>query len=132
MVKYSLSSENFFLENTKHYTDMAKISNRQIKAWERFNEDLKAFALESEGSEDVAVTLYEDALTMRNVSDFMITKGGQLMWIEDGKQESETISDDEDSKDWLSFWRGCLRRAKRYWSMDSIELDRLHDCENDK
>lgn len=29
---------------------MAKISNRQIKAWEKFNEDLKAFALESEGS----------------------------------------------------------------------------------
>ena len=108
---------------------MAKISNRQIRAWERFNEDLKAFALESEGSEDVAATLYEDALTMRNVSDFMMTKGGQLMWIEDGKQESETISDDEDSKDWLSFWRGCLRRAKRYWSMDSVELDRLQDCE---
>lgn len=108
---------------------MAKISNRQIKAWERFNEDLKAFALESEGSREAVVTLYEDALTTRNVSDFMMTKGGQLMWIEDGKQESETISDDEDSKDWLSFWRGCLRRAKRYWSMDAVELDRLQDCE---
>lgn len=108
---------------------MAKISNRQIKAWERFNEDLKAFALESEGSEEVAVTLYEDALTTRNVSDFMMAKGGQLMWIEDGKQESETIFDDEDSKDWLSFWRGCLRRAKRYWSMDAVELDRLQNCE---
>lgn len=108
---------------------MAQIGKRQIKAWEKFNEDLNAFALESEGSREAVVTLYEDALTTRNVRDFMITKGGQLMWIEDGKQESETISDDEDSKDWLSFWRGCLRRAKRYWSMDAVELDRLQDCE---
>lgn len=108
---------------------MAKISNRQIKAWEKFNDDLKAFALESEGSGDAMVTLYEDALTTRYVSDFLMTKGGSLLWIEDGKQESETILDDEDSKDWLSFWKGCLRRAKRYWSMDAEELDRLQDCE---
>lgn len=55
---------------------MAQIGKRQIKAWEKFNEDLKAFALESEGSGEAVVTLYEDALTMRNVSDFMMTKGG--------------------------------------------------------
>lgn len=111
---------------------MTKIGKRQIKAWEKFNEDLKAFALESEGSEEAVVTLYENALTTRNVSDFMMTKGGQLMWIEDGKQESETISDDEDSKGWLSFWRKCLNRAKRYWQMDAVELDRLQDCENNE
>ena len=37
--------------------------------------------------------------------------------------------DEDDAKEWLSFWKGCLRRAKRYWQMDAVELDRLQDGE---
>lgn len=111
---------------------MATIGKRQMKAWEKFNEDLRAFALESEGAENAVVTLYEDALTTRNVRGFQMRKSGILTWQEDSRGESEQIFDDDDSKDWLNFWKGCLRRAKRYWSMDAIELDRLQDCETNE
>lgn len=106
---------------------MTKISKRHINAWKRFNEDVRAFALESEGSADAQVTLYEDAFTTREVMDFEMTSFGSLTWNEDGKDEQEFMYDEDDAKEWLNFWRGCLRRAKRYWSMDAIELDRIHD-----
>ena len=31
----------------------------------------------------------------------------------------------------VKFWRKCLRRAQRYWSMDADELDRLQDGETE-
>ena len=40
---------------------MTKISKRHVNAWKKFSEDVRAFALESEGSADSHVTLYEDA-----------------------------------------------------------------------
>lgn len=108
---------------------MTKISNRHIKAWERFNDDLEAFAKESDVNEADEVTLYEDAFTTRNVRYFKMTKDGILTWTEDEQFNQETMYNEDDAKDWLSFWRGCLRRAKRYWLMDAVELDRLQDCE---
>ena len=105
---------------------MTKISNRHIKAWEKFNEELKAFTIETE--EDCA-TLYEDACTTRYVKDFHMTTTGMLTWVEEGQQEKEQMFDEDDAKEYLLFWKGCLRRAKRYWSMDAIELDRLQDSE---
>ena len=56
-----------------------------------------------------------------------MSEDGVLTWTEDGKFNQETMYDEDDAKDWLSFWKGCLRRAKRYWSMDAVELDRLQD-----
>lgn len=40
------------------------ISTRHLKAWQRFSDDLKAFALETEGSEDAEVTLYEEPIPL--------------------------------------------------------------------
>ena len=37
--------------------------------------------------------------------------------------------DDDDAKEWLSFWRANLRRAKRYWAMDTEALDKIQDGE---
>lgn len=108
---------------------MTKISNRHIKAWEKFNDDLEAFAKESDVNEAGEIALYEDAFTTRNVRYFNMTEKGILTWTEDEELNQETMLDEDDAKDWLSFWRGCLRRAKRYWSMDAIELDRLWECE---
>lgn len=108
---------------------MTKISNRHIKAWERFNNDLEAFAKESDVTEADEVALYEDANTTRNVRYFKMTEDGILTWTEDEEFNQETMYDEDDAKDWLSFWRSCLRRAKKYWSMDAVELDRLQDCE---
>ena len=107
---------------------MATISTRHIKAWQRFNDDLNAFILESEDNSVTAeATLYEDAYTTRSVRDFTMTPSGQLSWIEDGGLNVEKMFDEDDAKEWLSFWRANLRRAKRYWSMDSEILDAIQD-----
>ena len=103
-----------------------RISDRMIKAFERFNADLEAFRKET--GDDSAV-LYEDANTTRVVKDFKLFKNGKLSWIEDGLRGSEEMFDDDDAKDWLSFWRANLRRAKRYWSMDTETLDKIQDGE---
>lgn len=111
---------------------MTKISNKHIKAWEKFNTELNAFREET--GDDFAI-LYEDAFTTREVKDFKLLEDNTLIWEErDGNcprtRNFEVFEDlENDSKDWLSFWKGCLRRAKRYWSMDAVELDRLQDCE---
>ena len=111
---------------------MTKIHKRHVKAWEKFNTELNAFREET--GDDFAI-LYEDAITTREVKDFKLLEDNTLIWEEkDGNcpitRNFEVFEDlENDSKDWLSFWRGCLRRAKRYWSMDAVELDRLQDCE---
>lgn len=107
-----------------------KVSDRMVKAFERFNADLKAFGNETE---ETFVTLYEDAYTTRKVANFRLYKNGKLTWVEMGDeisyQETEQLMDDDDAKDWLSFWRANLRRAKRYWSMDTEILDKIQDGE---
>lgn len=100
------------------------ISARHIKAWEKFNKDLNAFRAETE--EDFAI-LREDAFTTREVKDFKMTNTGILTWIEEGKEEREQMMDEDDAREWLSFWRANLRRAKRYWAMDSEMLDNIQD-----
>ena len=102
----------------------ALISARHIKAWEKFNEEVYAFAQETESDE---ATLYEDAFTTRNVKDFWMQSNGTLSWVEDGKREVEQMFDEDDAREWLSFWRANLRRAKRYWSMDVDTLDKIQD-----
>lgn len=72
-------------------------------------------------------TLYEDAYTTRNVRGFTMTPNGELSWTEDGGLNVEKMFDEDDAKEWLSFWRANLRRAKRYWSMDSDRLDAIQD-----
>ena len=101
-----------------------RISDRMVKAFERFNADLEAFRMETG---DEAAVLYEDAYTTRSVKDFKLCKNGKLNWTEDGGKESEQMFDDDDAKEWLSFWRANLRRAKRYWSMDTETLDEIQD-----
>ena len=39
------------------------------------------------------------------------------------------MMDDDDAKEWLSFWRANLRRAKRYWTTDAETLDKIQDGE---
>lgn len=106
---------------------MAKISDKHIKAWEKFNSRLESFAKESDVTEADEVTLYEDANTTRNVRYFNMTEDGILTWTEDEEFNQETMYDEDDAKEWLRFWKACLGRAQRYWKMDAVELDRLHD-----
>jgi hypothetical protein len=103
-----------------------RLSDRMVKAFERFNADLETFRKETEGDES---TLYEDAFTTRKVKDFKLCKNGKLTWVEDGVKESEQMFDDDEAKEYLSFWRANLRRAKRYWSMNTETLDKIQDGE---
>ena len=116
---------------TNLYTMANRISDRMVKAFERFNADLKAFG---EETGETFVTLYEDAFTTRRVANFRLYKNGNLKWIEIetgqlSREEVEQVFDDDDAKEWLSFWRANLRRAKRYWAMNAGTLDKIQDGE---
>lgn len=113
------------IEEVKSY-GREMVSARHIKAWEKFNEDVYLFAQETEEEE---ATLYEDAFTGRNVRDFRMQSNGTLSWREDGKLEVEQMFDEDEAREYLSFWRANLRRAKRYWEMDVEKLDAIQDGE---
>lgn len=115
------------------------IKKSHIKALQRFNEELKAWAKET-GEE--APTLYEDANTSFTLSNIAISQDGTLFFDYDGKTEfeAEVLFDEEENcyyentgsesiMEYIKFWRKCLRRAKRYWSMDSEKLDAIQDGE---
>lgn len=108
-----------------------RIKDRMVKAFERFNADLKAFG---EETGETFVTLLEDAFTTRRVANFRLYKNGNLKWIEIetgqlSREEVEPLFDDDDAKEWLSFWRANLRRAKRYWATDAETLDKIQEGE---
>ena len=114
------------------------IKKSHIKAVEKFAAELEAWAKETGEKE---ATLYEDANTSFTLSDVRVYKGG-LYYRYDGMVEMEgVVYYDEEEKtyfetegmdsimDYLKFWRACLRRAKRYWSMDTEKLDAIQDGE---
>lgn len=114
------------------------IKKSHIKAVEKFNDELKAWTKET--GEDEA-TLYENPFTSFTLSDLLV-ENGWLKFNYDGKPDSVLMvqKDDFDGKyyedegidgimEYLKFWRACLRRAKRYWSMDPDVLDAIQDGE---
>lgn len=111
---------------------MEKISARHIKAWERFNEEVENYR--NEYGDELAY-LYEDAYTTRRVKEFKMTKAGVLTWYEQDfyntpiKKEREIMFDEDEAKDWLKFWRSCLRKAKKYNEMPVETLDAIQDGE---
>lgn len=113
---------------------MDKITARHIKAWERFNEEIESYR--KEYGEELAY-LYEDAYTSRRVKGFKMTKTGILTWYEQDtilsgvRKEREVMLDEDDAKDWLKFWKACLRRAKRYNAMPIEVLDAIQDGERE-
>lgn len=116
------------------------IKKSHIKAVEKFNEELQAWAKETG---EKAPTLYEDANTSFTLSDITVERG-KMFFNYDGKPDSVTIviKDNLDGEyfeeegidgimDYVKFWRSCLRRAKRYWSMDPDRLDRIQEGEEE-
>lgn len=87
--------------------------------------------------------LYEDPYTSFTLSDIAISEDGQLFYTYDGKVECEVIvrQDEETGEYWeeeidgimdyVNFWRKCLKRAQRYWSMTPEELDAIQDGEKE-
>lgn len=122
---------------SKNLIDYIKKSH--IKAVQKFNEELQAWAKETGEN---PVTLYEDANTSFTLADVAISQDGQLFYTYDGKVEFEVIvrQDEETGEyyevegmdsimEYVKFWRKCLRRAKHYWEMDPDKLDAIQDGE---
>ena len=113
------------------------IKKSHIKAVQKFNEELKAF---SEETGESPATLYEDANISFTLADVAVSNDGQLFYTYDGQVEFEVIvcHDNETGEyyedegmdgimEYIKFWRACLRRAKRYWQMDSDKLDAIQN-----
>ena len=115
------------------------IKKSHIKAVERLDHDLQAFAKET--GEGIAA-LYEDANTCFTLSGLSV-KDGKLCYMFDGRPEEDEVVllDDMTGEyyeeevygimDSIKFWRKCLRRAKRYWGMDPEKLDKIQDGETE-
>lgn len=112
------------------------IPKKAIKDIEKFRADLAAFAQETG---EQYPTLYEDANTTIEVRNILFSYDGTLHWEDENGREcwEAYITEDEDGEErwdamyeWesgLKYWRGCLRRAKKYWSMDADTLDKIQD-----
>jgi hypothetical protein len=112
------------------------IPKKAIRDIEKFKADLDAVAIETG---EQFPTLYEDAFTTFEVRNLAFSFNGDLVWEdEDGKPcwESYITEDEEGEERWdamyewdegLKYWRAGLRRAKRYWSMDTEKLDAIQD-----
>ena len=74
-----------------------RISDRVVKAFERFNADLKAFG---EETGETFVTLYEDAFTTRRVANFRLYKNGNL---KDRDYETLDVSNGECASDGITY-----------------------------
>lgn len=46
-----------------------------------------------------------------------------------GFTSTDSITDDDDAKEWLKKWRADFRRARRYYATDSDILDKMVDGE---
>lgn len=115
------------------------IKKSHLRMVERFNADLEVFR---EYTGYAAAVLYEDAYTSFTLANVRV-ENGCLQYEYDGKLEQEAIVlQDEDTKEyyeeeydgiseWIKFWRACLRRAKRYWEMDTDTLDAIQSGEKE-
>ena len=116
------------------------IKRSHLKAIDKLNEELRAFA---EETGETPPTLYEDAFTPFTLWNIRVVNG-VLLWDCDGKTESckVVLYDDEEQEyyedDWMDgipqsirFWKICLRKAKKYWSMDSETLDAIQDFQRE-
>ncbi len=115
------------------------IKRSHLRMVEKFNADLEAFRKETEVN---AATLYEDAYTSYTLANVRVDNGC-LVYEYDGREESEEMvryDDDEQMyyeedldgiAEWVKFWRKCLNRAKRYWTMDIDKLDAIQNGDVD-
>ena len=110
------------------------IKKSHITALEKFKAELEQYKKEM----DPDGTLYEDSFTPFTIGNIRLV-GGCLCYDYDGKPEKDRIVRKEGGEYWeddidgimdtVKFWRKCLRRAKRYWSMDTEKLDKIQDGE---
>lgn len=105
---------------------------------EKFSEDLEMFRQQTG---DKVAELYEDAYTSFKLGDIKVENGILSYRYDDGRDFERIVHRDPDTREYyeddgmdsipeiIKFWRKCLRRAKRYWSMDPDRLDKIQDGE---
>lgn len=125
-------------KKTNHKEDLNDyIKKSHIKAVEKFNEELKAFAALT-GEEEPR--LYEDPYTSFTLSKLRVEHGYLKFRYDDCEDKERVVFlDDETCKyyeadidgimDYIKFWRKCLNRAKRFFAMDPEKLDKIQDGE---
>ena len=115
------------------------IKKSHIRALENFKAELEKY--KTLGDPDG--TLYEDPYTSFTLDNIVLING-ELHYDYDGERQCDMIvcHDPETGEyyedevidglmDTIKFWRKCLKRAQRYWSMDPDELDKLTDGETE-
>lgn len=129
-----LELKNNRMKNLNQY-----IKKSHLRMVEKFNEELEAFRKETEAE---VAELYEDAFTSFTLANVRV-EDGRLIYDYDGQVESEKVVlyDEEENEyyedeidgitEYIKFWRACLRRAKRYWSMDVEKLDKIQNGDID-
>ena len=112
------------------------IKPSHLRALEKFKAELEKY----KETCDPDGTLYEDPFTSFTLSDIKVVNG-YLKFFYDGAPDKERVVffDYESGKyyeaeydgimDYIKFWRKCLRRAQKYWSMNVDELDALQNGE---
>ena len=107
-----------------------KTNARTLKAVQQFNKDLNLFSIIT--GEPEGATLYEDAFTSFGLKNVRV-EGNELKYdynFQDGKgwkEQSEELTSNEVLRDYLGFWKACLKRAKKYWNMAAEDLDNIHE-----
>ena len=115
------------------------IKKSHVKALEKFKAELELYKTDC----DPDGRLYEDPYTSFTLDNIRLVDGC-LCYDYDGLPERDTIVrwDEETGEyreedladgivDIVRFWRNCLRRAKRYWTMDVEKLDAIQDGERE-
>jgi len=112
------------------------IKRSHITALEKFKAELERYKTEC----DPDGTLYEDPFTSFTLDNIRL-EDGCLCYDYDGKPEKDVLvyKDEETGEYWeddidgimdtVSFWRKCLKRAQRFWNMDSDHLDAIQNAE---
>jgi hypothetical protein len=112
------------------------IRKSHITALEKFKAELEQY----KETCDPDGWLYEDANTSFTLDNIRL-EDGYLKYDYDGKPEQDMIVclDEETDQyfeesldgimDTVKFWRKCLNRAKKFWSMDPDHLDAIQNGE---
>lgn len=79
---------------------------------------------------DKTMALAEDASTYYTLDVKVSSRGiTYATAYVGGSTYTEKESDDEEIAELIKWWRGCMRRARRYWAADSETLDKMSDGE---
>ncbi len=102
-----------------------RVTDKQRESLDKFLADYEAFAAETGDRFQLA----EDATTYYALKDVQVLKTCVKFTTEYGgvgsSVHSELIRDSAELDEQIRWWRGCLRRAKRYWCTSSEVLDRM-------